>query len=393
MKKSYYPFTHKGNPRMRHLETFALSVCLALLVGCSGASSKSYEAGSTPTEASYLSVPDNQMSHVQLYSVQPKTIERFLRLTGNVAFNSFHTTPVISPVSGPVARIVVVPGEMVQKGQPLLYVSSPEYSQLRSSYMKARDAFQVADKNYARAQDLYAHHAISEKDLLDADSTRNQAQADLQAAEQGLHILGVPSPDAILSKPPSAEIPVLAPISGQLVDQLVSAGQLLQAGTTQCFTVSDTSTVWVLANVYEGDLAYVHPGDAVTIQTDAYPEVFQGKISYMAPGLDPSTRTLQARIDVQNPGRKLKRDMYVAAKVNAGTINNTLSIPDTAVLRNAENEPFVYVAVNKNQFAQREVRIGASQGGETQVTSGLKPGEQVVTQGALFLQFANSLQQ
>jgi cobalt-zinc-cadmium efflux system membrane fusion protein len=152
------------------------------------------------------------------------------------------------------------------------------------------------------------------------------------------------------------------------------------------------STVWVLANVYQGDLAYVKNGDDVTVQTDSYPDTFHGKISFVSPALDPTTRTLQARIVVQNPGEKLKRDMYVTVTVIAGAIQNAIAVPDAAVLRDDQNQPFVYVATASNQFGRRQVEIGNSQAGQTQVLKGLSPGERVVGDGSLFLQFANSFQ-
>ena len=156
--------------------------------------------------------------------------------------------------------------------------------------------------------------------------------------------------------------------------------------------LSDTSTVWVLVNVYQKDLPYVRVGDSVTIQTYTYPEVFPGRIAYVAASLDPNTRTLQARIQTKNPGEKLKKDMYVTATVKGGKIQNAIALPDSAILRDAENEPFVYAAVAPNQFAMRHVTTGESVNGQTQVTSGIKPGDQVVGEGSLFLQFANSLQ-
>ena len=172
----------------------------------------------------------------------------------------------------------------------------------------------------------------------------------------------------------------------------MSVGQLLQVGATQCFVISDVSTVWVLVNVYQKDLPYVRVGDTVTIQTDAYPDVFHGRISYVAASLDPNTRTLQARIETSNPGQKLKKDMYVVATVDAGTIQNAIAVPDSAVLRDSENQPFVYVEVAGNQFGRRAVTLGESLKGQTQVKSGLSPGERVIGDGSLFLQFANSLQ-
>jgi cobalt-zinc-cadmium efflux system membrane fusion protein len=180
-----------------------------------------------------------------------------------------------------------------------------------------------------------------------------------------------------------------------VVERLASPGQVLQAGTTQVFTISNMKTVWVLANVYEHDLGLVHTGDDVEIQTDAYATTFHGKISFVSPALDVNSRTLQVRIVTDNPAGRLKKDMYVTAVVHAGAIENALTVPDAAVLRTAENEPFVYVVTDParpNQFAQRLVSVGDSQGGRTQILSGLRQGENVASDGSLFVQFANSLQ-
>src|SRR5262249_21939765 len=174
---------------------------------------------------------------------------------------------------------------------------------------------------------------------------------------------------------------------------LVGPGQLLQAGGTQCFTISNTNTVWVLVNVFQSDLPHVHVGDMVEINTETYPQKFRGKISYIAPALDPTTRTLQARIVADNPGKRLKKDMYVTAEVNAGSIPDAITVPNSAVLRDTENQPFVYVKTSDgNKFARRLVTLGESNNGRTQITSGLKDGEQVIGDGSLFLQFRNSIQ-
>ena len=145
-------------------------------------------------------------------------------------------------------------------------------------YLKARDIFRVASKNWDRAQDLYQHHAIAERDLLQAESDRNQAQADMNAAEQSMKILGIPKPEDLEKvAQSSAEVRLLAPISGQVVERLVAPGQVLQAGATQAFTISDMSTVWVLANVYQADLADVKIGDSVDVTTDSYPDAVPRK--------------------------------------------------------------------------------------------------------------------
>ena len=377
---------------------FGISLAVAMFLAGCGSSGRqagkmtSYTSANSGSEATLFTVPQDQLSHIQIVNISPAPLTRTLRLSGQVAYNGFKTTPVITAVGGPVSQVLVFPGQHVRAGQPMLEVSSPDYSQLRASYLKARDSYNLADKNYQRAQDLYAHHAIAEADLLQTESVRTQAQADMNAAEQGLHILGITNLDSLASAPPTAQILVRAPISGEVVDRLCSPGQLIQAGATQCFTISDMSTVWVLVNVYQNQLSYIHNGEAVSVQTDAYPTIFHGKISYLAPAVDPNTRTLQARIVTENPSQRLKNQMYVTATVVAGTIPKAITVPVASVLRNAENQPFVYVQTAPTQFSRRMVEVGETQEGRIQILSGLSAGEKVVADGSLFLQFQNSLQ-
>jgi cobalt-zinc-cadmium efflux system membrane fusion protein len=382
--------------RCRRLAEFVVPLAIiVVLAGCGDSGSKA-DANSSNAKSSgraeLFTIPQEQMTHVQILTVQSTTLARTLRLTGAVAYNSFRTTPVISQVSGTVSRVVVAPGQKVQRGVPMLYVASPDYSQLRTNYLKAKAAYALAQRANARARDLYEHKAIAEQNLEQAESAEVQAGGDLAAAQAALKVMGITDPDALVNAPPSFEVPVRAPINGEVVEQDVSAGQLIQPGSTQCFMISDIGNVWVLVNIYQKDLPYVRVGDTVTIQTDTYPEVFRGRISYVAASLDPNTRTLQARIETSNPGEKLKKDMYVVATVNAGTIPNAIALPDAAVLRDSENQPFVYAAAGSNQFGRRAVTLGESLNGQTQITSGLKAGDQVIGNGSLFLQFANSLQ-
>jgi membrane fusion protein, heavy metal efflux system len=383
--------------------TLALAAgCLTLaFCGCSSGPGEaesrmtSYSTGENKADTAELfTVPQDQMAHIQVVPVEKSKVPRVLRLTGAVAYNAFKTTPVFSAVGGPVQDILAEPGQNVHTGQTLLTVTSPDYSAARSAYMKARSAFQLADKNYARSQDLYDHKAIAERDLQQAESDRAQAQADLQSSEDALRALGISDPESLVKAPPktTGQIPLPAPVGGAIVERLVGPGQLLQAGSTQCFTISDMNTVWVLVNVYQNDLAYVRVGDGADITTDAYPDHFRGKISYVAAALDPNTRTVQARIVTENRGDKLKKDMYVTASVQAGALANALTVPDAAILRDTENQPFVYFQSGANQFARRVVKVGDNQDGRTLVLDGLKEGERVIGDGSLFLQFKNSLQ-
>jgi len=377
-----------------------LALCAALiLAACASRTTQSesqmtsFTAGETKADtATLFTLPAEQIAHLQIAPAARGNLPRVLRFTGSVAYNALATTPVFSAAGGPVREILVMPGDMVRAGQPLLNINSPDYSQARSAYLKAKDAFLLADKNYNRAQDLFAHKAIAERDVQQAESDRSQAQSDVDSSTDVLRALGVADPEATVKSAATLLVPLLAPVKGEIVERLVGPGQLLQAGATQCFTISDTGTVWVLVNVYQSDLGSVHVGDAADITTDAYPDVFRGPISYVAPALDPTTRTLQERIVTENPAHKLKKDMYVTATVRAGAIGNALLVPDAAVLRDTENQPFLYLQTGATQFARRLVTLGESSNGRTQITSGLKEGERVVGDGSLFLQFQNSMQ-
>jgi membrane fusion protein, heavy metal efflux system len=374
--------------------------CCSWIAGCSSgpgeseSSMTSFTGSETKADTAELfTVPNDQLAHIEIVLAQRGNLPRTLRLSGAVAYDAFQTTQVFAAIGGPVHEILVAPGQFVHAGQPLLTVTSPDYSVARSAYIKAKDAYALADKLYTRAVDLFAHGAIAEADLQQAESSRTQAHADLESSMDALRALGLKDPEAVIKNAQStAEISVPAPVAGEIVERLVGPGQLLQGGSTQCFTISNTNTVWVLVNVFQSDLPYVHPLDRVEINTDSYPELFHGKISYIAPAMDPNTRTLQARIVAENPAHKLKKDMYVTALVNAGFIPNAITVPDAAVLRDTENQPFVYVQTSANQFARRLITAGQSNKGRTQITSGLNEGEHVAGNGSLFLQFKNSLQ-
>lgn len=381
--------------------TLALSLTATAafaLSGCTSAGRESaekmtsYTSANAGAEPALFTIPQDQMSHIQIVTITAEPLTRTLRLSGQVAYNGFKTTPVITGVGGPVSRVLAYPGQHVAAGDPLLDISSPDYSMLRANYLKSRVSFALADKNYARAQDLYAHHAVSEQDLLQAETNRIQAQADETSSGEALRILGITNPESLVNAPATADIPLRAPIAGEVVERNCSPGQLLQANTTQCFVISDMSTVWVLVNVYQNQMAYVRQGDEVAVQTDAYPTVFHGKISYISPALDPNTRTLQARIVTENPGEKLKNQMYVSAIVAAGVVPKAMTVPVASVLRNTENQPYVYVQSGANQFGRRMVDIGETQDGKIEILGGLSVGEKVVADGSLFLQFQNSLQ-
>jgi len=186
------------------------------------------------------------------------------------------------------------------------------------------------------------------------------------------------------------EAVIRAPISGTVVEKLINPGQLLQAGTTPTFTVANVSSMWVTANVFESDLAAVRKGAGAKITTDAGKFPIPGIVDNVADLVDPNTKATAVRIVAPNPSGILKRDMFVRVEIQADAQQSGFLVPTSAVLRNEENLPFVFVALLSGGFNRRQITLGPRVGDGYQVLSGLSTGDRVVTDGALFLQFAES---
>jgi len=348
---------------------------------------------STPT---YLSIPADQMSHIQVVPVRSSTFETELRTTGTVDWDNDHTTQAITQVSGPITRILVDTGSRVAAGQPLLYVTSPDVTAAFANYRKAQNKVDLAKRNLDRSRDLLEHKAIAQRDFDQVQADYNDAVTDLETGSQALRILGVPPKEieaaAQQSDTVRPELPMRSPITGTVVQKLVSPGQVIQAGTTNAFVISNVSTVWVQAHVYEQDLSKVRVGDVADVKVASYPEAFHGKVTYVGNMLDPATRTTPVRIVTANPDGRLKKDQFVDVIVRDKTQRQALVVPTTAVLYDAENLPFVYVQIEPGKFAQRPLTLGAQHGDVTEVVKGVGESDRVVAQGSLFLQFANSYQ-
>jgi cobalt-zinc-cadmium efflux system membrane fusion protein len=365
--------------------------------------------GNTPTSAAaaqaagasqkptLFSVPAEQLAHLKIEPVQKATWSSEVRTTGTVDWDNDHTTQAITQVSGPIARLVVDTGTKVKAGDPLLYVASADVANAISTYRKAKNRFDLAQRVLTRNKDLLDHKALSPRDYDAGEADYNDASTDLQTALQALKVFGVTQDDLTDAErqnvPIRPELAMRAPLAGAVVQKLVLPGQFIQAGTTAAFTISNTSTVWIWGHVYDKDLASVHVGDRVDARNASFPDAFHGVISYVGEMLDPATRTTPVRIVTQNTGGLLKKDLFVDVVIHDRTNRNVLVVPTTAVLYDEENLPFVYVQVEAGKFGQRLVKLGGRQGDSTQIVDGVKEGDPVISQGSVFLQFANTYQQ
>jgi cobalt-zinc-cadmium efflux system membrane fusion protein len=365
----------------------AALVCLAI-AGCS-----SSPAAETNTAASIENVrlTKAQLGHIQLYTVAPVAYRQKVQAPGTVDFDNDQATSVVSPFTGPVTRTFVALGEHVAKGQPLALVQSADYASAIGAYRKAVVTAANARKLAIADRDLAAHNGISEREAEQARTDAASADADRDAALQALIAMGVDrgTVGKVLAGRAISGV-IRAPVSGIVVEKQVTPGQLLQAGTTPTFTVANLSQVWILAQVAPGDLGAIGRGDPAQIDPGDGTGPFHGTVENISASVDPDTRAVVTRIVAPNPGDLLKKQMYVDVSIESGRVSTGLLVPVSAVLRDDENLPFLYVRLPDGSFARRHVNLGYRDSQNYDVTSGLNSGDRVVANGAIFLQFMQS---
>jgi cobalt-zinc-cadmium efflux system membrane fusion protein len=380
---------------VRSRVAFLVGVLVLPLAACGGGSSPDQKAASAPAadKPGYFVVPAAQLAHVEVVPVAKTSWSNTLHTTGTVDWDNDHTVPAITQVSGPITRIAVDAGATVKAGDPLLYVSSPDISNAVSTYRKAKNRLSLAQLSFDRAKDLLEHKVIAQRDFEAAQADFNDAATDVQTALQALKIFGVSQADLDDAEHQNVairlDLAMRAPISGTVVQKLVMPGQLIQAGATVTFVISDVSTVWVQGHVYEKDLGAIEVGDKAEIHNPGLPTTYHGVVGYVDRLVDPATRTILVRIVTPNTDRGLKKDLFVDVDLLGRSHRQVLAIPVGAVLYDEQNLPFVYVQVETGKFAQRLIKVGAQQGAQIEVTDGLTTSDRVVAQGSLFLQFAN----
>jgi cobalt-zinc-cadmium efflux system membrane fusion protein len=302
----------------------------------------------------------------------PTTSE--LIVTGTVTPDLTRNVPVVSLASGRVIAIKTKLGDTVQKGQLLMTIRSDDVSGGYSTYKMAVADEILARAQYERAKDLYQHGAIALNDLEVAKDTEDKAKVAVETSAEHLRLLGN-DPDK-----QSFMVDIVAPTSGVITDQQVAAGALVQAYSTPYpFTISDLSTTWVVCDVYENDLANVHMGDTAEVRLNAYPDkVFRGRVSNIGSIMDPNIRTAKIRIEMHNSGL-MRLGMFVKASFRGQVKEMHTEVPATAIMHMHDRD-FVFMPASGNKFRRVEVVGGEVLPNNIQeVKSGLRPGEQVVT--------------
>jgi cobalt-zinc-cadmium efflux system membrane fusion protein len=368
-----------------------VTVLAAALAGCGAKSDPKADASATARNVTLTSA---QLQHVRLYTVASSSFHKTVEASGVVDFDNDQATSVLAPFSGPVSRLLVQPGQQVRKGEALALVDSPDFAAAIGAYSKAlataRNTRKLADVD----KDLLAHNGVSQREAQQAQTDAVGAESDRDAALQALVALQL-DPKAIRDiqegRPGSrAEGAIRSPIAGTVVEKLITPGQLLQAGTTPSFTVANLSRVWVMAQISGSDLASVNVGDAAEVETGVGVGGLTGTVANVSALVNPDTRAVIARVDVANPAGLLKKQMYVRVRIRSRQESTGMLVPVSAVLRDDENLPFVYVADPAGGFARRHVTLSDRVGDQYAIPEGLRPGDRVVVDGGVFVQFMQS---
>lgn len=389
-----------------------LSVLLVLIVifwvWVSGNTEKRTELANNKTDSAALNPDAFKVTHEQFTSLQVANVLKNKFQTtqvteGKIALNADHNTPVFSPYSGRIIKLIANLGDHVAENTPLFSIQATEYVQGNNDFLAASNAYKssasqlsLATTNEQRKHALYDSQGgtlqdwqQSQSDLVVAKNNMASAETTLSLARNKLRILG--KTDEEISKLEgqsniSSEVIVRSPISGSVIDRQLSVGQFIQAGAANPqYTIANLSTVWIVANVRETDISDIKLGQTVLVRVLALPDKkFKAKITYIAPSLDPSTRRVSVRAEISNPDGILKPEMYANFSISTGPESESPSIPERAIVYEGD-KAHVWVVEGEDSVSLRQVKVGRVINGAAEIISGLEEGEKVVTSGTLFI--------
>jgi RND family efflux transporter MFP subunit len=309
-----------------------------------------------------------------------------VRAPGLIEANAYKQVAVTPVISGRITRVVVDLGRHVQRGETLAQIFSPELAEWQTRYISAKAELGAHEQELTRTQTLVEIGAASRQELERIHAGHTARRAELESAASRLQLLGLSAADIAALGPgrnQGATMNVPAPITGVITARTANVGLNVDQATP-LFTVTDLSSVWVVASLYEKDFARVAVGSPATVTTTAYPnKVLQGRVSYIDPQVNPETRTARVRIEVPNADGALRLGMYAEAILGDQAGPSATLIPRSAV-QNVGNHTVVYVAdaTRPAQFIEREVRLGAPSGDFVAVVAGVQPGDLIVSTGS-----------
>src|SRR5262245_26738094 len=352
-----------------------------------------------------IEATDEQMKQIVIESVSERTIDLDRETTGKVGFNEDRMTPIFAPYAGRVVEVLANKGAVVTSGQPLLVVESPDLvaalndlAGARADEDKTKIALDAAEQIAERARSLYLREALATKELQAAETDLARSREEYRRAQAGTTVVKnrlamfgkdkqeIAQFEKVVNEQIDRRIVIRAPISGTIVERKVGPGQYIKPDAPDpLYLITDLSTLWVMADVYESYLPQIRVGAPVEITPAAYPDRrLPAHISFINPTVDAATRTIRVRCLVPNPAGVLKPEMFAKIKIGAAIKQNVPIVPSSAIITQGP-DTFVLIEESARAFRRRQVKTGREMGNETVIEAGLRAGERVITQGVLLL--------
>jgi len=337
-----------------------------------------------------VELTDAQLKSIKIGAAAEHAFAQERTAVGSIDFNENLAVQVFPPYQGKIIRAYAEVGDQVKKGQTLFTIESPDLIQADSNLIAAAGLLDLTTHALERARQLYELQGIAEKDLQQAISDQQTAEGALNAGRDAVRVFGKSEAeiDALVAHRKIDPVLVVpSPITGQITARVAQPGLLVQPGNAPApYIVADVVTVWMLANVSESNVQYVNVGQKVGVSTMAYPnQQYEGKITVVGASVDPNLHTLLVRSEIQNPRRELKPGMLANFVIRIGDPMSAAAVPPESVVREGDGTMTVWVTTDRHHFTQRKVKIGQQGADYDQILDGLRPGELVVTDGAVFL--------
>ncbi len=347
------------------------------------------------TDPDTVVLSETQLASVKVEAATEQEFPLEKTAVGSIEFNEDMTVQVFTPYQGRIIGLFAKVGDDVTKGQTLFTIDSPDLLQAESTLIASAGVLQLTTHNLERLRDLYTTRAVSQKDLEQGVSDQQTAEGALRAARDSVRLFGKTDAEIdhiIAARVADPTLVVPSPITGRITARNAAPGLFVQPGSAPApYSVADISTMWMNANVAETDSPTFHVGQEVKVSVLAYPgRVFEGKISTIGATVDAATRRVLVRSEISDPRHELRSGMFANFVIRTGEPARSPAVPIDGVVREGDGSMSIWITADRRRFVKRTVTVGLRHGGYDQIVDGLRPGELVATEGALFLSNALS---
>jgi membrane fusion protein, heavy metal efflux system len=359
------------------------------------AKSSAVTTGATPTQPENLPttlvLSDSQIASLKIETLSTSRFRIEKDCVGSIDFDEDLAVQVFPPYQGKIITALAQVGDDVKKGQPLYTIDSPDLVQAESTLIGAAATLELTNAELMRAKQLYnSSKGVAQRELEQATSDQQTAEGALKAARDAVRVFGKTEEEIdriVTARQIDPSLVVASPIAGQITARNAQPGLLVQPGNAPSpYAVADVSRKWMLANVAESDSPVVHVGQPVEVRVMAYPDkIFKGQISTLGATIDPNSHRVTVRSEILDPDHELRPGMFASFTIQIHEPIEGLSIPANGVVREGDGTMTAWVSTDRHHFVQRVVKLGLQNDNRYQVLEGLRGGESVVTDGAIFL--------